>query len=336
MAKIPKAEFDKAWKEILGTLLPDFISFFFPQAYEQIAWNRGFQFLDKELAQISRGAKIGTRFADKLVQVRTKQHRRIWVLIHIEVQNQKDRGFAERMFIYYYKIFDRYKKKVASLAILGDTNSKWRPTEFKTELLNCRLSREFPMVKLSDYKGREKALEDDENPFALVVLTHLAAKKRPNNPARRFGDMDAIAMRMYKKDYPQNKVDSLTKFMDWVMALPKELAVHLREKIHQYEEGSPVQHVTIFEKLAKAEGRQEGRQEGIKEGVRRGVRQGVRQGVRLGVKQGLELAVEFKFGKEGLEFVPIIAKFESAKELTTFKNRLKKALTVSELKKFYT
>jgi predicted transposase YdaD len=315
MRKKPKAEFDKAWKEILGLHFEDFISFFFPQVHAQIVWGKGFQFLDKELHQIARSAKIGTRFADKLVQVQTKQYGAVWVLIHIEVQSYKDAEFAERMFIYYYKIYDRFKMKVASLAILGDTNSKWRPSEFNTELLNCQLSLKFPMVKLADYEGREEALEEDKNPFATVVLTHLAAKKNRDNPDSRFANMFAIAQRMSAKGYDQDTVNSLLRFMDWVVALPEELEIQLRDKIHQHEESLPMQHVTFFERLAKAEGKVEGKAEGKAE--------------------GLKFALELKFGKKGLELLPIIAKLKSPKEQTTFRNRLKTAQTPAELKKFY-
>ena len=43
-----------------------------------------------------------------------------WVLIHIEVQAQVDADFSERMFVYHYRLFDRFRRPVVSLAILGD------------------------------------------------------------------------------------------------------------------------------------------------------------------------------------------------------------------------
>jgi len=64
---------------------------------------------------------------DKLVKVFLLSGREKWVLIHIEVQGYPDADFEERMFIYYYCIFDKYKTKVVSLAILTDVNKKYRP-----------------------------------------------------------------------------------------------------------------------------------------------------------------------------------------------------------------
>jgi hypothetical protein len=34
------------------------------------------------------------------------------------------------MFVYNYRIFDRYNLSVASLAVLGDENINWQPAQF--------------------------------------------------------------------------------------------------------------------------------------------------------------------------------------------------------------
>jgi len=34
----------------------------------------------------------------------------IWVLAYIEVQSQENAEFARRMFVYYYRLFDRYAR----------------------------------------------------------------------------------------------------------------------------------------------------------------------------------------------------------------------------------
>ena len=43
-----------------------------------------------------------------------------WVLTHVEVQTDRDPDFPLRMYVYNYRIFDRYNKPVASLAVLAD------------------------------------------------------------------------------------------------------------------------------------------------------------------------------------------------------------------------
>lgn len=64
-----RADFDGPWKEILEDYFQDFLLFFFPEIHADINWDKGYEFLDKELQQIVRDAAIGTRYGDKLVKV---------------------------------------------------------------------------------------------------------------------------------------------------------------------------------------------------------------------------------------------------------------------------
>ena len=53
------SDYDSPWKEMLEGYFPDFMAFFFPEAYEDIDWVRGYESLDKELQQIVRDAALG-------------------------------------------------------------------------------------------------------------------------------------------------------------------------------------------------------------------------------------------------------------------------------------
>ncbi|HEX5445577.1 MAG TPA: hypothetical protein VFW87_17250 [Pirellulales bacterium] len=97
-------------------------------------WARGFEMLDKELQQIAPESEQGRRVADKLVKVWRTSGQDEWVLVHVEVQSQQERDFAQRMFVYNYRLFDRSNRKVASFAILGDNRPGWRPNRFGYEL----------------------------------------------------------------------------------------------------------------------------------------------------------------------------------------------------------
>jgi len=52
------------------------------------------------------------------------------VLIHVEVQTARDAEFPQRMYVYNYRVFDRYNRPVASLAVLAratsSSGSSWR------------------------------------------------------------------------------------------------------------------------------------------------------------------------------------------------------------------
>ena len=73
-------DYDSPWKEVLERYFPDFLAFFFPAAHADIVWKHGYCFLDKELQKVVRDAEIGRRWADKLVQVTTRDGSEDWLL----------------------------------------------------------------------------------------------------------------------------------------------------------------------------------------------------------------------------------------------------------------
>ncbi len=152
--KVMTTPLDTPWKQILESYFPQFMEFFFPAAYSQSDWNQGFEFLDAELQQITLEADTGKRIVDKLVKVYLKDGKEQWIAAHIEIQNQKEDEFSERVFIYFARLRDKFRRRVASFAVLGDTDKNWRPQTFGEETLGCGVQFYFPIVKLVDWKKR--------------------------------------------------------------------------------------------------------------------------------------------------------------------------------------
>ncbi|WP_017296271.1 hypothetical protein [Geminocystis herdmanii] len=76
------------------------------------------------------------------------------ILIHTEIQGKYESNFAKRMFVYHYRIYDKYIDKnteIVSLAVLGDEDEKWRPTNYNYSRWGCQLKLDFPIIKLLDY-----------------------------------------------------------------------------------------------------------------------------------------------------------------------------------------
>jgi len=96
-----------------------------------------------------RDAERAGGVTDKLVKVWRTGGEEVFNPIHVEVQSFEETNFAERMFVYHYRIYDRYKRRVASIAILGDERSSFRPNQFGMKSGEVRLFR-FPVVKLLD------------------------------------------------------------------------------------------------------------------------------------------------------------------------------------------
>jgi hypothetical protein len=91
-------DYDSPWKEMLDGYFPAFMAFFFPEAYRDIDWDRGYESLDKELQQIVRDAELGKRLADKLMKVWRLSGEEQMVLIHTEVEGNPKEGFGKRMY----------------------------------------------------------------------------------------------------------------------------------------------------------------------------------------------------------------------------------------------
>lgn len=302
----PQTEFDSAWKDVIERYFQDFIQFFLPQAHGEIEWKRGFEFLDKELQQVVRDAELGRRLADKLVKVWRTGGEEAWVLIHLEIQSQEEANFSERMFVYHYRIYDRYKRRVASIAVLGDERESWRPNQFGYELWGSEVRFRFPVVKLLDYQ-QWSALEASSNPFATVVMAHLKAQETRQVSLDRFEWKLALTRRLYEKGYGRSDVINLFGFIDWVMSLPAELEQEFQQQLSQYEEDLRMPYITSVE----------------------------RSGIRQGLLKGIELGLELKFGSEGNSLKPEISRILDVNLLEAILEGLKTSDTLDELRQIY-
>jgi len=247
-------DYDSPWKEILEGYFPDFMAFFFPLAATEIDWSRGFELLDKELAQVVRDAELGRRYADKLIAVYLLDGAKQWLLIHIEVQGQRDDTFAERMFVYAYRIYDRYACEIVSLAVLADTSPGWCPSNFEIGRWGSCIGIEFPTVKLLDYGARTDALAQDPNPFAIVVLAHQATQATRGDPQARLERKLGLTRSLYQRGLTRQKVIDLYCFIDWILRLPDELEHRFTDTIHQIEEALGMPYVSFAERRGEARG----------------------------------------------------------------------------------
>ena len=305
-------EYDSPWKEIMEIYFQECIEFFFPVAANEIDWSKGYIFLDKELQKIVRDAELGRRYVDKLVKVWLKNGSEQWVLIHLEVQGEPETNFEGRIYSYHSRLFLSYNCPVASFVILGDDRPQWKPQEYKNEIWGCEITFKFPMVKLLDYNEKWAELENSTNPFATVVMAHLKAKETKKKPLDRRRWKLFITKRLYQKGYQRKDIMDLFHFIDWVMRLPLDLEKSFLEDIDSYEEEQKMPYITSAERI--------GREKGLKEGMLLGA---------------IELGLELKFGPEGLELLPEIAKIGDLEVLSAIKEGIKKGNNLKQLRSYY-
>ncbi|MCP4547314.1 MAG: DUF4351 domain-containing protein [bacterium] len=148
---------------------------------------------------------------------------------------------------------------MANLAILGDDAPDWRPERFEHDLMGSELSFKYPIVKLLDYNDRWDGLEADPSPAAVVVMAHLKARATRKDTAGRFYWKKELVRGLYVRGYEKQQIRELFRFIDWVMALPRELERELRAEVHKIEEERRMRYVTSIERLAREEGVEQGK-----------------------------------------------------------------------------
>ena len=259
-------DYDTPWKEAMEHYFADFLHFYFPQAYAQIDWSQPYVFLDQELRAVVQDAELGKRFVDKLVRVTRQGGQPEWVYVHLEVQGDMQAAFAERMFVYHYRLYDRYRKPIASLAVLADDQANWQPETFEYEVFGCQLGLRFPVAKLLDWAGSEARLADSSNPFAVVTLAHLATRETRDDASARYAAKWVLVQGLYQRGWDKQQVIDLFKVLDWMMRLPKELNAQLWQNLETLERGVNMPYVCSVERI------------GIEKGLEQGIQQGMQQG----------------------------------------------------------
>ncbi|GCL39342.1 hypothetical protein SR1949_44680 [Sphaerospermopsis reniformis] len=85
------------------------------------------------------------------------------------------------MSIYNHCLFNRYRLKVFSFAVLGDDNPNWKPTSYGYSQWGFTTHLQFPSVKLLDYS--DDTLAQSKNPFAIIIMAHLQTQATQGNSA---------------------------------------------------------------------------------------------------------------------------------------------------------
>ncbi len=248
------------------------------------------------------------RRLDQLFKVWRKDGGEAWLLVHIEVQGRKENKFPERMFVYGYRIYDRYRRPVVSLAVLCDEDPNWRPERFDAGEWGSSLGIHFLTAKLIDYRAREAALERDRNPFAAVVLAQLKELETRRDPAARCGWKSRLIKGLYDRGLSADEVRELFRLLDWMLQLPEGLEEQFRQDMERFEEEQRMPYVTSIERLALKKGRAEG------------------------MVDTIAVVLEAKFGAAGKRLVPRVRALGDVERLRALTRTLLSAASLDEVK----
>ena len=251
-----KSKYDSAWKKVIKTLFKDFLEFFYPEIYRAIDFTKEIVFLDNELKEIIPDSNLGDRVADVLVKVhlRDGQTTFLCIIIHIEVQGDPQSDFMYRMFIYYYRIFDKEVQKkipVISVAMLTDDNPNFRRDVYESNLLGFEIRMKIPVVKILDYKLNpelKEKLERSTNPMSMIVraqLKSLEVKKAGNE--RKFEVTKELVRECYRLGYSKDDTRTIMHFFAWAIRLPVSLKNRIRNEIKKLEEELKMEYIPLWE-----------------------------------------------------------------------------------------
>jgi hypothetical protein len=293
--------YDKLWKGIIEDLSTDFLRFFYSNADEIFDFSKEIEFLDKELEQLfPESEEQQTRYVDKLIKVWLKDGTSRWLLIHAEVQGYFDALFPFRMFVYYYRILDKYQIDIASLAILSDNNPSFHPTKYVKDFLETKISFAFKTYKI--LLQSEAALMASDNPFAIIILTVLRAlKNRKADDESRMNIKLDLIRELKLKNYSSEKIRKIFYFIKQYIRFENEENYSIFEEKLEDIYPSKNKNMGVIDIL-------------IEDAEIKGVEKGLEKGVGIGVeKKNTEIVGSLYTEGMPIEFIARVTKLSEEK-----------------------
>jgi predicted transposase YdaD len=257
---------DRLFKELIQTFFAEFMEAFFPEVARWMDFSE-VEFLQQDLfTDITAGEQ---HRIDILAKLKLKGGETI-ILIHVEPQSYYQMDFPERMFIYYSRIYEKYRLPVLPIAVFSYNKQKETPSLFTVRIRNFESIR-FRYMSIHLIRKNWKEYIQSNNPVAAALLSKMGYTKKEKvqvkveflrmmarmelDPARMaliYGFFDSYFKLTDKED---ELVMSSIKNLD-----PQETDQILRLPNSFYDKGY---------KKGKEEGKKEGKEEGVKDGERR-------------------------------------------------------------------
>jgi len=278
---------DSPWKDTIDQFTRSLLEVTFPDVAAGIDWSVQPESLEQELREITPASEVGAKRVDKLLKVRLLDGADQWLYLHIEVQMRHDPDLPKRLFIYHYRIFDKYGVSPLTLAILGDTSRKWRPTSYHYQTLGCGITFRFLICKTIDFKGKLDDPRYRHQHTLFVIAAHLGIQQYRRTPQQLSDYRLELTVKLYNEGYPPSDVHLLHRLIDWLIPLPDDLKIQFRKQLQQRLPKKTMAHITLFEELALKEGLEKGIQKGIQKGLVEGRQKGRQEGLVEGLEKGI-------------------------------------------------
>ncbi|MCL6480036.1 MAG: Rpn family recombination-promoting nuclease/putative transposase, partial [Peptococcaceae bacterium] len=122
-----RIDHDRLFKELLETFFVEFMELFFPEAARSIDLAQ-IKFLRQEIfTDVTAGEK---HEVDILVETRLKDEPGL-ILVHVEPQAYVQTDFNGRMFIYFSRLYEKYRRKILPVAVFSYDRVRDEPDSFE-------------------------------------------------------------------------------------------------------------------------------------------------------------------------------------------------------------
>ena len=175
-----KHDYDAAWKTILEAFEEEIVELLFPEIYPKINWEIKSEALDNELLEIQKDIfskeEAEKIISDKIIKVKLRDNESKILFIHVEVQSysSNENIFAERMFRYFYRIWDKFRYKykdssdIVSSAIYTYKGAAGKDKRYVYKLPDLDEDILIYNFRTMDIETLDLNNINDENPLKLV------------------------------------------------------------------------------------------------------------------------------------------------------------------------
>lgn len=255
---------DRLFKELITTFFEEFLLLFFPHVHEHIDFQH-VSFLSEELfTDVTAGEKYRV---DLLVETKLKGEDSL-IIVHIENQSYVQPSFPERMFIYFSRLFEKYRTNILPIAIFSYDFIRDEPSSFTLQFPFLHvLQFQFLVVELRKQNWRDYIRS--ENPIATALLS-----KMGYNENERVELKKQFFRMLIRLNVDEAKQRLLIGFFETYVKLTEQEEKQFQNEVKKMggKEGEQVMELIIsYEQKGKIEGAKEKEREMIQKMVEKGM-----------------------------------------------------------------
>ncbi len=284
-----KHDFDAAWKTILEAFEEEIVELLFPEIYNKINWEIKSEALDNELLEIQKDIfskeEAEKIVSDKIIKVTMKDNESKILFIHVEVQSysSNENVFAERMFRYFYRIWDKFRYKYKDKSdIIGSAIYTYKGSSGKDKKYTYRLNGLEDDIltynfRIIDIENLDLTFINDNNPLKLVfkIAKRLLEIGADDNEIFLAKVELFNELVKYDKVKTMDQRKALTYFLEYLFLIQDNSLANKFKEIKENTGGVVNMGIDeIREKYLEEKGREEGKEIGREEGREKGVKEG--------------------------------------------------------------